>query len=50
MKLKEIYKNGGTAWTQKMGNIKIENDPKKFKMYKKLGLDVFEETEKKKKA
>jgi hypothetical protein len=48
MKLKE-NSIGVTFWTKQMGNITIENDRKKFKLYKNLGLDVFEAKKKKEK-
>jgi len=48
MKLKENIV-GTTFFTRKMGAIKIENDKSKFKLYKNLGLDVFEAKKKKEK-
>ena len=38
---------GQSFWTKQMGTIVIENDRKKFKLYKNLGLDVFEAKKKK---
>ena len=46
MKLKETS-IGISFWTKQMGTITIENDRNKFKLYKNLGLDVFEAKKKK---
>jgi len=45
MELKDNLKKGGTAYSKVLGHVKIENDPAKFRMYKKLGLDVFKTDE-----
>ena len=49
MELKEIYKSGKTVFTVKGRKVTIVDDSKQFKLYKKLGLDVFKEEVKKKK-
>ena len=47
MELKEIYKSGNTTFNLKDRKVTIIDDPKQFKYYKKLGLDVFKEEVKK---
>ena len=45
MELKENYKNGCTCKTKLFGVVKVVNDEKMFKTYKKMGLDVFKTDE-----
>ena len=45
MRLKEIYQNGCTCKTKNFGVVKVVNDESHFKLYKKMGLDVFETKE-----
>ena len=45
MELKEKYKNGCTCKTKLFGVVKVVNDEKMFKTYKKMGLDVFKTDE-----
>lgn len=45
MELKEHYKNGCTCKTKRFGVVKVVNDEKMFKTYKKMGLDVFKTEE-----
>ena len=45
MELKEAYKNGCTCKTKLFGVVKVVNDEKMFKTYKKMGLDVFKTDE-----
>jgi hypothetical protein len=48
MELKDEYKDGKSTIFKNGNRTPIVNDPKKFKLYKLLGLDVFKTKRKKK--
>ena len=45
MELKDIYKNGARCKTKNFGTINVVNDESQFKLYQKMGLDVFKTDE-----